>query len=160
MIRPKPLLSQIECDTVLENMARVGNLARAAKPLGRSADAVKKHALRFPDFAEQLEQARLEFCGRLEDAAVTRAVDGVPKGIWHQGVRCGTEQVYSDGLLAKLLEANIDKYRSKSHIAIEDVSKLSPVDKAARIAAVLDKVRQREGAAPAIDDDELDGLLD
>lgn len=41
---------------------------------------------------------------RLESAAVDRAINGVDKNIYYLGDVCGTEKVYSDGLLSKLLD--------------------------------------------------------
>src|SRR5215468_7479743 len=54
----------------------------------------------------------------LEDEAIRRAVEGVPKGVHYQGQECGTETVYSDGILMFLLRgANPEKYRERTGVS-------------------------------------------
>lgn len=53
----------------------------------------------------------------LEDEAFRRGVEGVEKGVWHQGELVGTETVYSDGLLTLMLRAKRALYRDKQEIS-------------------------------------------
>lgn len=55
---------------------------------------------------------------RLEQAAVSRAVDGVDKTIYWQGIEIGTERVYSDSLMSKLLD-RVDKADLESDKAVD-----------------------------------------
>lgn len=53
----------------------------------------------------------------LEQEARRRAVEGVPKGVYHQGQRVDTEQQYSDGLLQFLLNGRRpEKYKQVSRV--------------------------------------------
>jgi len=54
----------------------------------------------------------------LEDEATRRAVEGVKRGVYYQGERCGTEIVHSDGLMMFLLRgAAPEKYRERSELS-------------------------------------------
>lgn len=51
----------------------------------------------------------------LEDEALRRAKDGIPKGIYFKGEKVATERLYSDGLMMFLLRgAAPDKYRERT----------------------------------------------
>lgn len=62
---------------------------------------------------EQIEEAQRIGWGALESAAIKRAVLGVVKGVYYQGVRVDEEVQYSDTLLVKLMEARIPQYSKK-----------------------------------------------
>jgi len=53
----------------------------------------------------------------LEDEALRRSMEGTKKGVYYQGVQCGTEVVHSDGLMMFMLRAAApDKYRERSEV--------------------------------------------
>ncbi len=69
------------------------------------------------------EEARLEACDRLEVEARRRAVQGLEKGVWHNGKRVGTEKVFSDILLIFLLKANNPaKFRDRYEVKTTNVN--------------------------------------
>lgn len=59
-----------------------------------------------------LEAQRTGWLG-LETEAIRRAVRGVEEEIYYKGEVVGTKQVFSDGLLGKLLEARVPEYSKK-----------------------------------------------
>lgn len=83
--------------------------------------AVSWYAMRnrCPLFKLLVEAARDLGMENLEDEAYRRAVQGVNKGVWHQGERVGDELVYSDGLLSLLLKARRpERFTERTHTAI------------------------------------------
>lgn len=58
--------------------------------------------------------------GVLEDAAITRAKDGVKRTVFYQGRKCGSETFYSDGLMMTMLRAGDPKYRSATEVTGKD----------------------------------------
>ncbi len=65
------------------------------------------------EFAKAWDDAMEAGVDKAEREAFRRAVEGVDKGVWHQGVQVGTERVYSDALLAKVLSARRAAYRTE-----------------------------------------------
>lgn len=63
--------------------------------------------------ASKIEEARRVGYAGLESEAIRRAVHGIEKSVYYKGVVVGTEQVYSDGLLTKLMEARLPEYNKK-----------------------------------------------
>jgi len=52
-----------------------------------------------------------------EDEADRRALEGVKKGVFHKGKKCGDQTVYSDSLLALQLKAgNPEKYADRQRV--------------------------------------------
>jgi hypothetical protein len=62
------------------------------------------------DTAQALKEAQKQGWMRLENAAMQRAVEGVPKGVYYKGKCVGVETVYSDGLLSQMLKARVPGY--------------------------------------------------
>ena len=83
----------------------------------------KRHEDKYPNFAEDVEEALLLYYAVLENAALEKAVEGkdkivvsAGKVVTHKGEPL-TEKQYSDGLHALLLKSNMpDKYRERSTI--------------------------------------------
>jgi len=101
----------------LEYVRSKGSLAGALVSLRKndhfdiSSSAVKLMMARFQTFAMMFEEAVDEYKFSLEDEATRRGVHGIDDAVYHDGKICGIRKKYSDSLLAKLLEANIDKYK-------------------------------------------------
>jgi hypothetical protein len=91
-------------------VATCGDLFAACKTCGVSLHFVSNWCKDDEEVREKIEEARnIGYMG-LEHAAYKRAVHGVQKGVYYQGAEVAQETVYSDGLLVKLLEANVPKY--------------------------------------------------
>lgn len=71
-----------------------------------STAIIEDYRVLIPAFSEQVDFALEMFNAKLEDAAVTRAVEGVAEPVYYQGVECGSKQKYSDDLLKFLMQAN------------------------------------------------------
>ena len=57
------------------------------------------------DFAKLWDDAVEAGTDLMEDEAVRRAVEGVPRPVFYQGQVCGAVQEYSDELLVRMLKA-------------------------------------------------------
>ena len=95
----------------LEVLARTGSLcgaAAAATPHGSGRKAgvssFRDLARRDAQFAWDVQEARNDALGRVENAIAQRAIDGVQRPIFQKGVLAGFETVYSDHLLLKLAQ--------------------------------------------------------
>ena len=100
------------------------------------------------DFAKAWEEAMEAGVDRAEQEAMRRAVQGVEKAVWHQGVPVGTETVYSDALLGKVLAARRKAYRTQSTELTSPDGSMSPAadegTRAARVAQLLALAEQRQ----------------
>lgn len=84
----------------------------------------------------------------LEDECTRRAVNGVPKGIYFQGGKCGTEQVYSDGLMMFLLRgAAPEKYRERTELKGEVTHNLKFAGTMEDLLSTYRKLTQAEASA-------------
>lgn len=92
-------------ENFLIHLASHGMLNKAAAAVGTTAAQVKKHMTDCIEFETAVEDALETATDRLEEAARGRAIDGVTKTIYYKGDEVGTEQVYSDSLMALFLKA-------------------------------------------------------
>lgn len=130
----------------LETGASVGAAAEAAGVVRTAAYRWREDA----DFAVLWDDAYERGTDVLEDEAKRRAVDGVPEPVgWFQGVAGGTVQKYSDALLIFSLKARRRaKYSDRTEVTgvdggpiqTDDLSLLTPVERAQRLAAVKVKL--------------------
>lgn len=98
-----------------------GNISRAAEAAGISRDMHHRRMRKDPAYVAEFEMAKLEAIDLLEDEARTRAIEGRARDVYYQGVVCGTEMVYSDGLLQFLLRgAKPQVYRERHEITGKD----------------------------------------
>lgn len=151
----------------LELYPNVGHIQRTCEILGivpRTLYHWRKNDL---VFKEQFEEIQSLILIMLEDEAIRRAVDGVDKPIYYQGTKVGTEKVYSDFLLHKLLVANSPKYKDKSALELSGPdgkaleSKIIHVTSSIPLANSEDEVlalEQGKPSASSIQDVEYDEL--
>lgn len=98
--------------------------ATAARNAGTTMKEVNALRNQHPRFNELVEEAMALKVDKVEQAAYERAVNGVPKGVYHKGELVATETVYSDGLLTKLLEA----YRPEQFTPNQRVQQLTAIE--------------------------------
>ena len=108
-MRTDDKLNQL-CDRLNTNC---GDIHEAARYCGVSPHFVHVWIKEDSVAADRVMEAQRVGYGGLESEAVRRAVHGVEKDIYYKGQVVGYEQVYSDGLLGKLLEARIGAYSKK-----------------------------------------------
>lgn len=82
-----------------------GLKATAAASVGTTTKAIDKLALDCIEFEDAMHEAEELAADPIEREAYRRAVLGVKKGVFYRGIKMDTERVYSDSLLAKMLEA-------------------------------------------------------
>ena len=106
--------------TFLRVLEKSGRVTFAAEIAGKSRSAFTNKRKRDLMFSELWDQALKYRAEIFEDEAIRRAVAGVRKDIYYKGVVCGSERVYSDALLSKLMEGNMpQKYRQNHKIELE-----------------------------------------
>lgn len=82
-----------------------GNVSLSCLKSHLSLSAVQKCKEKWAWFYEAWHDAMQFAVDSIEEEAIRRARDGVERNIYFKGDVVGTEQVYSDSLMAKLLEA-------------------------------------------------------
>lgn len=98
----------------LSEFRKRGNVTQACKAsrIDRTLMYVWKREDK--EFSNAYDQVKLEVCDALENAAYERAVDGVEKPVFQNGMRVGGIQEYSDTLLIFLLKGWMpEKYKDR-----------------------------------------------
>ena len=131
--------ARIAAPKFLELMAQGYSPTRAAAAVGVHRTAFYHLRERWPEFNDAWLAANEAAVDVLEDAAVERAVRGVPRKVFFQGEHIDTVREYSDSLLALLLKGRApERYRERydvnQHVDVR-------VDHATEILAA----RQRAG---------------
>ena len=109
-----------ETRTFLRVLEKSGRVTKAAEIAGRTRGAFRAKKRRDPIFSDLWDKALKHRAELFEDEAIRRAVNGVRKDIYYKGEVCGSEKVYSDALLSKLLEGNMpQKYRQNHKIELD-----------------------------------------
>ncbi|HKA18802.1 MAG TPA: terminase [Blastocatellia bacterium] len=91
----------------------------AIQTLGLARRAPYTHREKSRKFAQQWAEAIEAGTDFLEDEARRRAVDGVTKPVFYQGLECGSVQEYSDGLLQFLLKGRRpEKFRDNINLDV------------------------------------------
>lgn len=143
-------------EPLLEALRAVPIMSRAARRVGIDRSRVYQVMREDPEFKAAVEQAQADGDDNLETAAFKRAVRGVDKGVWHNGVRVGTERVYSDTLLIALLKGRKKAiYADRTELTGANGEPLAGVDdtaKAARLAALLNLAKARAALEKATED--------
>lgn len=101
---------------VLNGIADGMTIRNAAIAAGVAYNTVTNWKRTDPEFARRLAMAEDEGTDILLAEAWDRAVNGVDKGIYYQGVLMDTVKERSDTLLIRLLEARSDKFRHKADV--------------------------------------------
>lgn len=99
--------AQVLSSLIAELSSNCGDMFEACRACAVSPIFVSQWRKDDKDVDAQLGEAGRVGALRLESAAVRRAVHGVEKAVYFKGEVCGTETVYSDGLLQTLLKAKL-----------------------------------------------------
>jgi hypothetical protein len=88
------------------------------------------------DFAKRWDDAAEAGTDLLEDEAVRRAVEGVPRPVFYQGKVVGAVQEYSDELLIRMLKARRKaKYSDRVESAVSNTVRVVEVTSFADVEA-------------------------
>jgi hypothetical protein len=109
----------------LRELAAHGSWAEAARvasphakhPLG-PASSFRDLANRDPDFKALCDEALETADGHLEREAWRRAVEGYSRPVFQNGRQVGSELVFSDTVLLKLLSCRIARYMDRSKLEL------------------------------------------
>lgn len=101
----------------MDGIRRYGTVAAAMKwmkdnhGLKLRGDILRRIALTIPSFKQEIDDATEEYQATIHMEIHRRAVEGIDKGIYHQGVLMDTEKVYSDSLLVKMADTHNPEYK-------------------------------------------------
>lgn len=122
----KMRLTERRKETFLNALARTGSFpaaSRAASPHASTRWGASKtfrdEEKRNPEFASQVEEARLKAIGVIEQTIYDRAVDGIEEPIWEHGKLVGTRKVYDNKLLMRLASKLEPAWAEKRHNTVE-----------------------------------------
>lgn len=96
------------CDRL---QANCGDVHEAARYLGISPAFVFSWIKDDKVAADALNEAQRVGWAGLESEAIRRATTGVQEDVYYKGLAVGKKTVYSDGLLAKVMEARLPEYK-------------------------------------------------
>ena len=152
---PGPRIERGELELFAERYATNGfNFQAAAKSIGRDPKAVRRHLKTDEWFAEAFEEAKAEMRDAARAEIVRRAIDGVERNVYFQGVLLETVRDYSDSLLALMAKAILPEYREQSQIDVTTGGKpidLSDQQIAAKLSAIIAAARHRRLTGEVVD---------
>jgi len=90
----------------LEHLRESPIISHAAKAAGISRINAWRNRKSDPDFAAEWDDAIQEGIDKAEAEAYRRAVKGYEQDVWYQGMKVGSQTLYSDQLLTLILKGN------------------------------------------------------
>jgi len=140
----------------LSALSVCGSIVMASNLSGVRREQVYRNWIKNEVFKEHFEFAKGQpACDLLEEEAWRRAVDGVEKPVYHNGVEVNTIREYSDSLLLALLKAHMPhKYGTKVKVeaSVVDDRTIPEIPKDAdRRVAVLALMASLHGGEDIID---------
>jgi hypothetical protein len=125
------------------------SVRQACKRSGINRTLADSLRIRVPAFTEAWDQVFEEVTDSLEEAGLKRAVDGVEEDVYFQGMKVGKKRVYSDSLLAMMLQGRrpgVYKQRTAAELTGKDGAPI------AQITANMDASEFRQIARQIADD--------
>lgn len=108
-----------QIEIFFDTLAATDHVRKAVSASGLARRTVYAWRDSDPEFAQRWTDAREAYVDRLEAEAYRRAVEGIDKGVWHQGQQVGLEKQYSDSLLLAMLRAKRSReYGDKSKFEV------------------------------------------
>lgn len=101
----------------MDGIRKYGTVAAAIKwmkdnhGLVLRGDVLRRISTLIPSFKQEVDDAQDEYQACLHMEMHRRAVEGVDKGIYHQGELVAQEKVYSDSLLVKMVDTHNPEYK-------------------------------------------------
>lgn len=101
----------------LGGIERYGTVAAALKYMKDThglkvrGDVLRRMTTLIPAFKQEIDDALDMYQAAIHMEMHRRAVEGVEKGVYHQGELVGYEKVYSDSLLAKMADTHNPEYK-------------------------------------------------
>jgi hypothetical protein len=111
---PNFVITEDVITAYLDHLECHGLLAKAALHVGGRPSQFRSLRDRSPEFAAAVEDSLQIFKENVEEELRRRAMDGIEKGVYFQGVRRDTEIQYSDSLLTLLVKKVNPDYNEKS----------------------------------------------
>ena len=158
-------------------LADYGIVLVAARDAGISRGLIYKWRGEDPEFAKKWDEAVDLSSQALEAEVRRRAFHGVDEPKFHNGEQCGVVRKYSDTLAMFLLKAHKpERFRERTEqritgtgvngaVALQDVTEMSSIEKASRLAGIFEKALRTqseasEGHKPTVttDDEYVDPL--
>lgn len=100
----------------LKEYARTGVFGQAARSVEMTPTAVYDLKDKDEEFSERCELAYQAFKDSIDEMIRSRVVDGIPKGVWYQGMKVGKEVEFDTTLTLAFAKRHMPEYRDKSSI--------------------------------------------
>ena len=108
-------LTPMVIDLFLEGVCRTNNITRVCTELNINRLVIYAMKAQDPVFRQRLSDAQSLGIDAWEDAAATRAFDGVDRKVFHQGIQIDTVKDYSDSIaIAMLKGAKPERYAAQT----------------------------------------------
>lgn len=134
-----------ELEAFVEHYVALGfNFKAAAKAIGRDVRTLYRHRETDEAFRTALVEARAAMLDAVRAEIYRRAVEGVERRVYYQGVELETVREYSDTLLV-LMAKSLPEYREAIDVNVAGTVDLSDTQIAARLSAIIAAARQRRG---------------
>ena len=126
MTRQLVAITEIQADLFIQAYRKTGLFAESARIAGTTKHQLQAYLKNKTAEAETLalniEEAAAQFADIIEREMYRRAIDGVEEEVFHKGQVCGTKTVYSDTILMRLAEGNIEKYKKAQDVQAPAIS--------------------------------------
>lgn len=108
-------LTPMVIDLFLEGVCRTNNVTKVCNELNISRIVIYAMKAQDPAFRQRLADAQTIGIDSWEDAAATRAFDGIERKVFHKGVQIDTIREYSDSIaIAMLRGAKPERYAAQT----------------------------------------------
>lgn len=102
----------------LDVLERLGVVSIAANAAGVGASTLYVRRGLDLAFAKKWAKAKAVADNEVSKELRRRAIGGIKETVYHQGKKCGTKVVHSDGLLSLLAKSAAPEYRDQSKIVV------------------------------------------
>ncbi len=110
----------------VEALTERGEADYARIIVGITAQTVREHRKKYPEFDQSCENALILYRQRFVDELVRRGVDGVEEPVYYLGQVVGTVTRYSDRLLMEHLKVIDPRYQTK--VQVEQTTHITTAD--------------------------------
>ena len=104
--RGRPAVPAAQLETFLAHLGETASVAGAAAKATLQRSTLYQLRKHDPSFAARWDEAKQLGVERLEDEAMQRSLDGVPKPVFYAGRQIASVQQFNDRLLQFLLKAH------------------------------------------------------
>ena len=102
----------------LDHYAETGLLTKSAEAAGVTYRTMQRHRTEDPEFAQQVEDAKMQFRDLISEEVFRRGVKGYDRPIYQRGEYVGIERMYSDRMLELTAKRYEPEFRDKQQLDV------------------------------------------